>query len=242
MSKLGKLIGRFGIGSSLLVAGAMSSACTTDMASDGDREAPALLASVTMANGDAVSFYEVAPAVIDIAQVAPREVTVLETAHRSAVDVFREAAPGQPVPDALLAAQARVAAARQGRPSHVASAANASGPIASITDTDFATRYCTTEGGAWTTVHCYTAPPLTGNHSGSAHDIDTFKVSACVNSGKINIKVWTDSDQVLNVDLLANFCSVHTWDSGFSNFDVVSDTLTVTASNTAYDLSTRWDN
>lgn len=231
-----------GLSGILLVAGAMSSACTTDIASDGDGEAPTSLASVTMANGNAVSFYEVAPAVIDIAQLAPREVAMVETAHRSAVEVFRQAAPGQPVPDSLLAAQARVDAAREGRPSRVALAPIASDPIVNITDHDFAAKYCTTEGGLWSTVHCYTDPPLEGDHSGCAYDIDTFKIAACVNSGNINLKVSTDGNRVLDQDILAHFCSVHVFDSGLINFFYVCDRITVTASNTVYDLSTRWDN
>jgi hypothetical protein len=73
MSKLSELIGRFAICSSLLMAGVVSSACATDMASDGDGAGPTPLASVTMANGDAITFYEIAPAVIDVAQLhAPR--------------------------------------------------------------------------------------------------------------------------------------------------------------------------
>jgi len=123
----------------------------------------------------------------------------------------------------------------------VASALVASGPILGISDTDFAAKYCTTEGGAFTIVHCRTAPPLTSNHSGSAFDVDTFQISACVNSGRINMKVWTDGDLVLNVDIPERSCTSATLDSGLWNFDVVSDTITVIAPNTEYDLSTRWD-
>src|SRR3954467_3370967 len=92
----------------LLVAAllpALLPACATSPTS-----APAdasLLAEVKLASGAVVSFYETSPGSIAISEEFSIGENPVATIGRSAVDVYKSIAADRPVPEALVAAQAR---------------------------------------------------------------------------------------------------------------------------------------
>lgn len=103
-----------GIGANLLVVLGMS-ACATEGATT-DETAMQPIAEVTLANGSVVSFYEPSPGAIAIGERTKIDVAPLDTAGKSAVEVYQSIAPNQPVPEALVAAQARSQEARRDQP------------------------------------------------------------------------------------------------------------------------------
>jgi hypothetical protein len=236
-----------GIESLLVASVMMASACTTTDpgSSEGAVDQGTPLASVSLSNGDMVTFTEIAPAVIDIGQLAPIGVAPVDTKLESAVQVFQSIAPGETVPAALLAAQARVDAARAGRKPVIASTtANAKSgtPVFTprITDTEFTEDYCANDGGPWENVRCHEDVAIT--RSGIAENVDAFRVAVCVNSGQVQVNIRIEGTSHLSQDLESPLCSWHQYNSGLSNFDDFQDEVDVLKTGTDYDEAVLWNN
>lgn len=233
MWKLCEMSKRFGMASSALVVGAMATAACAADAKPSD--ASDTLAEVTLANGTVVSFYEPQPGAIAIAQDAPIGVAPVVVNHMSAVQLFQSIAPGQAVPAALVAAQARVDQDLAANANHQATATPRLTDIHSdITDSDFESKYCYNE--SWSIIHC--DPGMTTGHSGSASDVDAFKIATCVNTGKVTMKASVDGELKISKDVLPGFCLWYEWDSGLSNEDV-TDQIVVDQTPVDYDFSFR---
>jgi len=110
------------------------------------------IAEVELASGAIVSFYETSPGAIAISEQYAIGEAPVPTIGRSASEVYRSIAPGQPVPDLLLAAEKRAVEARASRPH-----APLPPPRASFIDNKtvddkwFADTYC---GGSWDNIWC----------------------------------------------------------------------------------------
>lgn len=87
---------------------ALSAGCLGgDDESDAALDPGAPIASVTLANGNTVEFYETSPGVVLVSEAGRVGVSPLPDNKVRPLDLFRALAPGQPVPEALVSAQAR---------------------------------------------------------------------------------------------------------------------------------------
>ena len=148
-------------------------------------------------------------------------------------------APGEAIPTALAQAQARLDELRAGRQPR-SSTGTAITPY-DISYSDFAAKFCGSEGGDFPFNFCY--PPSSSDHVGSAHDVDNFKITVCVNSGQAHLTLIMDSQTVLSTDVVAGStykCVTHGYYSNGPNWDVVTDKVHVASSSTSYDLATKW--
>jgi hypothetical protein len=74
---------------------------------DDDLETSATIASVTLANGNTVDFYESSPGVLLVSETGTVGIAPIPNTRMRPLDLYRSLAPDQPVPEALVAAQAR---------------------------------------------------------------------------------------------------------------------------------------
>jgi hypothetical protein len=88
----------------LLLGLLLASACAV---ADEHNFADDPIAEVALADGMTVSFYEPEPGALMISQAAPVGVHPLPDRGLTAVELYASLAPGRPVPEALVAAQAR---------------------------------------------------------------------------------------------------------------------------------------
>jgi hypothetical protein len=96
--------------------------CATDEAPASDPADP--IASVALPNGNTFEFYESSPGFIYMSESGVSGTTPTPRAGRNPVELYRALAPGQPMPAALVAAQARAEVLRPA-PASVASEAAA---------------------------------------------------------------------------------------------------------------------
>ena len=160
----------------------------------------------------------------------------LPTQNRTAVQVFELLAAGQPVPPALLAAQARADEARASRPHRDLPDAVVEKVGASISDASFITSYC---GGSWDIISCF---PLHKNYNTSylRSDVDEVYAVACSNSGVVTLQVRIGSDPWKSWDVSAGYCRAYHWTSGWLNEDVRVKVVNVGSSDD-YNLSQRFN-
>jgi hypothetical protein len=241
MMKVCDLFQRIGCGASLVIAGLAMSACATDRGPTDDA-ASAPIAEVDLANGSRVMFFEPAPGSLAIGQQTAFGVTPVETAGKSPVEVYRSIAPGQPVPSALAEAQARSDEARQSRPARElpAKPASVAGPDSeSFVASSFASNFCYNE--SYTFINCHLGTNdggVTGNLSGTHINVDEFKASICVNSGKVTLRTWVDGDPHLAVQVTDGNCwTWHLWNGGD---DTISDSSTIDSASANYFLAVKW--
>lgn len=237
MLKLCDVMKRIEGGAILLLAGLAMSACATDGASSEEAQSQPL-AEVGLENGSRVLFYEPSPGALAVAEQRAFGVAPADTAGKSPLEIYRSIAPGQPVPALLAAAQARSDEARRDRPAREVPQQPAfAGSSASITADEFDRWYCQDPYYSFRTCHLGTTTELDGTH----YDIDEFKVTMCVNSGKVELRVWVEDEKKLDVQLLGGDCITYHWWSGLFNADsirVKTDILSATAN---YDLTVKWN-
>ncbi len=102
------VLSRSSLLSSLIALAALPIGCAGDEESaplPPDSSAP--IASVALDNGNQIEFYEPSPGVLLVSELGTAGVAPLATSQRNPVELYRELAPGAPVPAALLAAQER---------------------------------------------------------------------------------------------------------------------------------------
>jgi hypothetical protein len=200
------------------------------------------IAQVTLANQSVVSFYEPTPGAITIGQRTKLDVPPLDTEGKAAVEVYRSIAPNQPVPAALVAAQGRSDAARRDRPVRAAPAPLANGSIESFSPSWFDATYCM--GGGFFNRICLLGIDETGvkiERDETRYDIDEAYTAVCVNSGKVEMRVWEDGDKALDVQLFGGDCQWLHHTSGLFNddsFRVRTDILSASAN---YFLTLKWN-
>jgi len=230
-----------GIGANLLVMLGMS-ACATEPATTDDAVIQPI-AEVTLASGSVVSFYEPSPGAIAIGERTRIDVAPLDTAGKSAVEVYRAIAPDQPVPEALVAAQLRSDEARREQPVRAVSPRPAKGSIESFSASWFDATYCQMPG--YSNRICHLGLDQTGvkvELDGTHYDIDEFFTAACVNSGKIEYRVWEEDEKHLDVQLFGGDCQWLHHTTGLFNddsFRVKTDILSASAN---YFLALNWNN
>jgi hypothetical protein len=235
-------IKRSGFVTGLLAAGLAMSACATsgtgDEVQNGDP-----IAELTTGDGTTVSFYEPVPGSIGVSQQLPMGMAPLATAGKSAVALYQSLAPGQPVPQALLGAQARADQARSDRPaSQVTAKAVPSGGTESFTSDWFETNHCYENDGVfWHFINCHADPLATASLDGTHIDIDEFRVDACADTASITLRVWIEGDQKLGIQLKPGHCEWYHWVSGLSNADSFESSATVTSAGD-YGLAVKWNN
>ena len=220
-------------GRGALIAGlVVASACGVDGqgASEG-QTAPAAIAQAALANGGVVEFYEPSPGRLMMVQEGPRGAADAVSGARSAVDLFQQLAPGEDVPAALLAAQARSTAARAGRP-----AAARKPPVHELANnTTFSNTYCT---GSWDVVHC-----RLDRNSGFWAEYSSTDASACTvssDAGTVTLRLIVEGTLEVSRDVLAGSTITVTYDSGLFNDRVRCETINV-GSTDRYDLGFRFN-
>lgn len=240
MMKVCDVIKRLGGGASVVMAGLAMSACATDRGPTDAADEP--IAEVDLANGSRVMFFEPAPGTLAIGQQTALGVAQVETAGKSAVEVYRSIAPGQPVPELLAQAQAR-ADARLDRPARVlpAKPASVAGPgPASFSADWFADTYCYNE--PYSFINCHLGTNSTGvkvDLAGTHTDVDEFRTTICVNSGKVTLRTWVDGDPHVGVQVIAGNCwGWHLWNGGD---DTIRDTTTIDSDSANYFLAVKWN-
>jgi hypothetical protein len=82
---------------------------------------------------------------------------------------------------------------------------------------------------------------VTDNLDGTHDDIDEFKTSLCVNSGKVTLRAWVEDDQTLGVQVTDGNCWTYHWWSGLSNADSIRVTSTIDSASANYFLTVKWN-
>jgi hypothetical protein len=82
------------------------------LAGDDDVQRVAPIASLTLANGNTMEFYEMSPGVLLVSELGRVGVPPLPAVKMRPLDLYRQLAPDQTVPDVLVAAQERADALR----------------------------------------------------------------------------------------------------------------------------------
>jgi len=239
MMKVCNLFQRVGGTASLLMAGLAMSACATNGGPTDAANEP--IAEVDLANGSRVMFFEPAPGALAVGQQTAFGVAPVETAGKSAVEVYRSIAPGRPVPALLAQAQARVDEARRDRPARELPAKPASvAGTESFTSGGFADSFCYNESYAFINCHLgVNDNGVTGNLAGTHTDVDEMKTSICVNSGKVTLRTWVDGDPHLAVQVTNGNCwSWHLWNGGD---DTIRVTSTIDSASANYFLAVKWN-
>lgn len=241
MMKVSNLFQCVGGAASLLIAGLAMSACAVDRG-PADEAANPPIAQVDLANGSRVLFFEPAPGALAIGQETAFAVAPLDTAGKSPVEVFRSIAPDQPVPSALAEAQARADAARSARPARELPEPAAATGTESFAASWFANNFCYNE--PYTFINCHTGPGddgVTGNLDGTHTDIDEFKTTLCVNSGKVTLRAWVEGEQTLGVQVTDGNCWTYHWWSGLFNADSIRVSTTINSTSANYFLVVKWN-
>ncbi|HEX3478406.1 MAG TPA: hypothetical protein VHT91_25470 [Kofleriaceae bacterium] len=236
------MIKRLGGGTSLVMAGLAMSACATDRGPT-DPAADAPIAEVDLANGSRVMFFEPVPGTLAIGEQTAIGVAQVDTTGKSPVEVYRSIAPGQPVPAALAEAQARADAAHADRPARAlpAQPAAVAGPQSeSFSSSWFADNFCYNESYAF--INCHLGVNDTGvkvDLSGTHTDVDEFKASLCVNSGKVTLRTWVDGDPHVAAQVTDGNCwTWHLWNGGD---DTISDSTTIDSASANYFFAAKWN-
>jgi hypothetical protein len=208
---------------------AFQPACTTES------NAPTQpIAEVSLANGNVVSFYESAPGAISIAQEFSKDTAPVADQGRSAVEVYRSLAPGQPVPGALADAQARADEARANRPVAVVPPRESWIDNTTIDDKWFANTYCS---GSWQQLDC-ALNKTTNNYYYGFSDVDEVYIAGCADRGTERLSVSIDDDDQRNWTLLEGRCVLWHWTSGWTNSTIIGYVLDV-GGNDRYHFSFR---
>jgi hypothetical protein len=241
MMKVFDVIKCLGGGASLVMAGLAVSACATNGAPTDAANDP--IAEVDLANGSRVMFFEPVPGTLAIGQQTALGVAQVETAGKSAVEVYRSIAPGQPVPELLAQAQARSDEARRDRPARAlpAKPASVAGPGPESFSADwFADTYCYNEPYAF--INCHLGVNDTGvkvDLAGTHTDVDEFRTTICVNSGKVTLRTWADGDPHLAAQVVSDHCwGWHLWNGGD---DTIRVTSTIDSDSANYFLAVKWN-
>jgi hypothetical protein len=147
------------------------------------------------------------------------------------------------VPAQLVAAQRRADAARSARGLSLVMPGGpaASHPNPQITSLDFESKYCFANQQDWQFINCHAAPFLTDDISGRHSDIDAFQSDICVNSGKVRWSATADGDPVFSLDVPEHFCLIRNYDSGWSNADDMTVTVSLETATANYGLAVKWN-
>jgi hypothetical protein len=184
-------------------------------------------------------FFEPSPGVLAIGEQTALGVAPIDTAGKSSVEVYRSIAPDRPVPQLLADAQARADEARRDRPLREAPS---TGRTESFTANWFANNYCYNEPFFF--INCHLGPNengVTGDLDGTHADVDEFKTSMCVNSGKVAFRAFIEGDQHLGIQLTADQCWTYHWSSGIFNADNFRVTSTILSTSGNYFLAVKWN-
>jgi hypothetical protein len=225
-----------GVAGGLLVAGTMmASACATDGGDEEEIGGADPIAEVELGDGGRVTFYEPMPGAIMIDQEVRVGEKQVPTTDRTAVEIFESLAPGEPVPPALLAAQARADEARASRPHADLPDAVIDTSGAAISDASFISNYCL---GSWDIIKCF---PLHKDYSVSywQGDVDEAYWVTCANAGVVTMQTQIDDDSWTSWDISAGYCGIRHWVSGWLN-QVVRVKVVNVGSNDDYNLSMRY--
>lgn len=201
----------------LLVAAlvpALIPSCTTAPPPAATADAP--LAEVELPSGAVVSFYETSPGSIAISEQFAIGENPVPTIGRSAVDVYRSIAGDRPVPEALVAAQARAVEARASRP-HPPLPPPRENWINNTTIDDqwFANNFC---GGSWDNIWCRLNQTVAiGNNTTMVDwDTDEFYLEGCSDRGEEDL--WANVDDTVHWwTLTQGYCRYYHWTSGWLN-------------------------
>jgi hypothetical protein len=200
------------------------------------------IAEVTLETGTKISFFEPSPGAIAIGQDTALGVAPVATAGMSAVELYQSLAPGQPVPQAFVDAQARADQARIVRPS--ARSTPKASSVAGTSDFSsgwFADNHCYEDDGvSWHFINCHGTQLPTGSLDGTHGDIDEFRDDACANTATITLRVWVEDDQTIGVQLTPGHCYAYHWSSGVFNADSFRTTTTVNSAGD-YGLAVKWN-
>ena len=174
------------------------------------------IAEVTLESGAVVSFYETSPGSIGISEEFSLGENPVPTIGRSAVDVYRSIAGDRPVPEALVAAQARAVEARASRP-HPPLPPPRSNWIAntSIDDQWFANNFCV---GSWDNIWCRVDQTVAIGNSTPMRDDDTDEVyeEGCSDRGQEDM--WLNVDDTVHWWTITQaHCRFYHWTSGWLN-------------------------
>jgi hypothetical protein len=226
------------MGAGMLAAGA---GCVGDGAAPASDPSVAI-AKVALASGTTVSFYETSPGALTIDQLTPDSVSALDVGGMTAVEFYQKIAPGQTVPAPLVAAQGRANAAHTARGLPLAMHGGAaSHPAPQITSFDFESKYCFNNASQWQFINCHASPFLTGDHQGVHFDIDALQSDICVNSGKVRWSATADDETVFSLDVPEHFCLIRNYDSGWSNADTMTVTVSLETATANYGLAVKWN-
>jgi len=237
MSKVGEFVNCHRASAGLLVAASLlAPACAVD-APTATGDAP--IAELALAGGVTVSFYEPRPGALAVSETAPAGVQ--PPPHSRAVELYASLAPGRPVPDALLAAQARSDAARAERPRPLE---NVGAPTTlsltfidnkTIDDRWFVDNHC---DGAFDKIQCR----INNTDSTSSYepDMDYVVYWTCVDVGKVTQRTRIDDDPFHSWDLFEGDCHYYWYDSGTFNDAAYGDVVNVGGSD-RYHFSARYN-
>lgn len=226
---------------SVLLVGIAASACAVEGAPS-DEASSAPIAEVELANGSRVMFFEPSPGALAVGEESAMGVPPVDTSGKSPLEIYRSIAPDRDVPDALVAAQKRADDARRDRPVREVpeQPATKSGP-ASITASGFDSTYC--QDTNYFNINCHLGPNengVTGELDGTHYDIDEFRVTMCVNSGKVELRIWVDDEKKLDIQKYSGCLTYHWWSGLFNadSFRVKTDILVDPAN---YFLTVKWN-
>lgn len=192
---------------------------------DGDDADPVItdptapIATIALANGNQVEFYEPSPGRLFVSELGTAGVTPLPTSNKSAVELYRQLRPDQKVPAVLLAAQARQEAMPPG-PAPTLEAAATELPGAGIVqpgthdyidnegcdDHWFNDTFC---GGTFDWKMC-----LLNHWNGafaSLSSVDYVHHAACADIGDITFKVRMGDGSGINSTVLQGQYRTYSW-------------------------------
>jgi hypothetical protein len=213
----------------MVVGLVLASACGVD--GSADQPAPAPIAQVALDNGGVVEFYEASPGALVIVQEAPRGAADVTGTAASAVALYEQLAPGEAVPPALVAAQARAVSAHASRP------ARASKPAVQqlANNATFSSTYCS---GSWDVIHC-----RLDRNSGFWAQYNSTDAARCTVSsdvGTVTLRMLVDGDLEISRDVLAGHTITASYDSGLFNDQVRCEATNVNSTD-RYDLGFRFN-
>ncbi len=187
-------LSRLFLASSLFALVALPMACTAEEEETSIVDPSAPITTVALDNGNQIEFYEPSPGMLLVSELGTAGVAPLASTERNPVELYRELAPGKPVPAALLAAQARSESLPPGASPKVTAESQertvAPNPTASFIDNEacddywFNNNFCT---GSYDWSMCLL------NHWNGAYaslsSVDYVKHAVCADIGNVTLRV-----------------------------------------------------
>lgn len=188
-------VSRLSFASALFTLVALPTGCSTEQEPDPEVADPAApITTLSLNNGNQVEFYEPSPGMLLVSELGNSGVSPRVSNRRNPVELYRELAPGQRVPAALVAAQARAEALPPGASPKVTAESQSSmvAPTTSANfinnqscdDSWFNSNFCT---GSYDWSMC-----LLNHWNGafaSLGSVDYVKHAVCADVGNVTLKV-----------------------------------------------------